>query len=68
MRNLLDQAISHGAGETTVEQVRAMLDLQIADAYLTFFDMIMKGDAAKALGELGAQYSDGADPWPYYGI
>ena len=61
-QSLLDQAISHGAGETTVEQVRAMLGLADRGRVLDLFDMIMKGDAAKALGELGAQYSDGADP------
>jgi len=29
---------------------------------LDLFDMIMRGDAASALNELGAQYADGADP------
>ena len=60
--SLLDQAISHGAGETTVEQVRAMLGLADRGRVLDLFDLILKGDAAGALNELGAQYSDGADP------
>ena len=61
-QSLLDQAISHGAGNTTVEQVRTMLGLADRGRVMDLFDMIMKGDASAALGELGAQYSDGADP------
>ena len=60
--SLLDQAISHGAGETTAEQVRAMLGLADRGRTLDLFDLIMKGDAASALAELSAQYADGADP------
>jgi len=60
--SLLDQAISHGAGETTADQVRAMLGLADRGRVLDLFDLIMKGDAAGALAELGAQYADGADP------
>ncbi len=60
--SLLDQAISHGAGETTADQVRAMLGLADRGRVLDLFDLIMKGDAAGALQELGAQYADGADP------
>ncbi|TFL17748.1 DNA polymerase III subunit gamma/tau [Jannaschia formosa] len=60
--SLLDQAISHGAGETTADQVRAMLGLADRGRVLDLFDLIMKGEAAAALMELGAQYSDGADP------
>jgi DNA polymerase-3 subunit gamma/tau len=60
--SLLDQAISHGAGETTAEQVRAMLGLADRGRTLDLFDLVMKGDAASALAELSAQYADGADP------
>ncbi len=60
--SLLDQAISHGAGETTAAQVRAMLGLADRSRVLDLFEMVLKGDAAAALTELGAQYSDGADP------
>jgi DNA polymerase III subunit gamma/tau len=60
--SLLDQAISHGAGETTGEQVRAMLGLADRGRTLDLFDLIMKGDPAAALAELSAQYADGADP------
>ncbi|NBV60194.1 MAG: DNA polymerase III subunit gamma/tau [Rhodobacteraceae bacterium] len=60
--SLLDQAISHGAGETTADQVRAMLGLADRGRVLDLFDMILRGDVAAALSELGAQYADGADP------
>ncbi len=60
--SILDQAISHGAGETTVDQVRAMLGLADRGRVLDLFDMVMRGDAAAALSELAAQYADGADP------
>jgi DNA polymerase III subunit gamma/tau len=60
--SLLDQSISHGAGETTAEQVRAMLGLADRGRVLDLFDMIMRGDAAGALQELSGQYADGADP------
>ncbi|GLQ25233.1 DNA polymerase III subunit gamma/tau [Sulfitobacter pacificus] len=60
--SLLDQAISHGAGETTADQVRAMLGLADRGRVLDLFDMILRGDAAGALTELSGQYADGADP------
>ncbi|WP_432254973.1 DNA polymerase III subunit gamma/tau [Limimaricola sp. AA108-03] len=60
--SLLDQAISHGAGETTAEQIRAMLGLADRGRVLDLFDMILKGEAAAALTELSAQYAEGADP------
>lgn len=60
--SLLDQAISHGAGETTASEVRAMLGLADRGRVLDLFDMVLKGDAAGALAELSAQYAEGADP------
>ncbi|WP_144023253.1 DNA polymerase III subunit gamma/tau, partial [Brevirhabdus pacifica] len=60
--SLLDQAISHGAGETTADQVRAMLGLADRGRVLDLYELVMAGDAAGALNELSAQYSDGADP------
>ena len=60
--SLLDQAISHGAGETTADQVRAMLGLADRGRVLDLFDLIMHGHAAQAMAELSAQYADGADP------
>ena len=60
--SLLDQAISHGAGETGADQVRAMLGLADRGRVLDLFEGIMRGDAPGALEELAAQYADGADP------
>jgi DNA polymerase-3 subunit gamma/tau len=60
--SLMDQAIAHGAGETTGDQVRAMLGLADRGRTLDLFNLIMQGDAATALSELSAQYADGADP------
>ncbi|WP_373355131.1 DNA polymerase III subunit gamma/tau [Pseudoroseicyclus sp. CXY001] len=60
--SLLDQAIAHGAGETTAEEVRAMLGLADRGRVMDLFELIMKGEAAAALTEIGGQYADGADP------
>ena len=60
--SLLDQAISHGAGETTADQIRAMLGLADRGRVLDLMDMILRGDAAGALTELSSQYAQGADP------
>ncbi len=60
--SLLDQAISHGAGETGADQVRAMLGLADRGRVLDLMDMILRGDAAGALTELSGQYAEGADP------
>ena len=60
--SLLDQAISHGAGETTATQVRAMLGLADRGRVMDLLDMVLRGDAAAALTELSAQYAEGADP------
>jgi DNA polymerase-3 subunit gamma/tau len=60
--SLMDQAIAHGAGETSGDQVRAMLGLADRGRTLDLFNLIMQGDAAAALAELSSQYADGADP------
>ena len=60
--SLLDQAISHGAGETTADQVRAMLGLADRGRVMDLFDLIMQGEAGAALAELSRPYADGADP------
>ena len=60
--SLLDQSISHGAGETTADQVRAMLGLADRGRVIDLFEMVMRGDAASALTEMQSQYADGADP------
>ena len=62
--SLLDQALAQGAGSgpITAEEIRAMLGLADRGRILDLFDLVLKGDAAGALAELAAQYSDGADP------
>ncbi len=60
--SLLDQAIAHGAGETSAAQVRAMLGLADRGRVRDLFDLVMRGDAAGALAELSGQYAEGADP------
>ncbi len=61
--SLLDQAMSIGGEEPVgAAQVRAMLGLADRGRVLDLFEMVMKGEAAAALLELGAQYSEGADP------
>jgi len=60
--SLLDQAISHGAGETGADQVRAMLGLADRGRVMDLFEAILRGDAAGALEMLAGQYADGADP------
>jgi DNA polymerase-3 subunit gamma/tau len=60
--SLMDQAIAHGAGETSAAQVRAMLGLADRGRVLDLFDLVVRGDAAGALSELAGQYADGADP------
>ena len=61
-QSLLDQAIAHGAGETTAAEVRAMLGLADRGRVLDLFEQVMGGDVRAALAELAAQYAAGADP------
>jgi len=48
--------------DVVAEQVRTMLGLADRGRILDLFDLILRGDAAGALGELSGQYADGADP------
>ncbi|MEI2385718.1 DNA polymerase III subunit gamma/tau [Breoghania sp. JC706] len=60
--SLLDQAMAHGAGRITAEDLRSMLGLADRARVIDLFEHAMKGDAAGALSELRAQYDIGADP------
>ncbi|AUG51362.1 DNA polymerase III subunit gamma/tau [Thalassospira marina] len=60
--SLLDQAISHGAGKVTTQQVRDMLGLSDRSRIFDLFDLTMKGEINEALELLGAQYALGGDP------
>ena len=59
--SLLDQAISHGAGETTAVQVRAMLGLADRSRLLDLFDHAISGNAEAVLTDMTGQLHDGAD-------
>ena len=63
-QSLLDQAISHGAGETTAVQVRAMLGLADRGRVMDLMDMILRGDTAGALGDAGSPASEQASASP----
>jgi DNA polymerase III subunit gamma/tau len=61
-QSIFDQAIAHGAGAVTAEQVRTMLGLADRARIVELFEHLMKGDAASALNAFRAQYDVGADP------
>src|SRR2546423_5230503 len=60
--SLMDQAIAHAAGSVRAEDIRAMLGLADRTRVIDLFEALMRGDMAKALGELRDQYDSGADP------
>jgi DNA polymerase-3 subunit gamma/tau len=60
--SILDQAIAHGAGHVTAEQVRAMLGLSDRGANRRLLGLILAGDAQGALAALGEQYDLGVEP------
>ncbi|HVI52422.1 MAG TPA: DNA polymerase III subunit gamma/tau [Candidatus Sulfotelmatobacter sp.] len=60
--SLLDQAIAHGAGKVSEEQVRDMLGLADRARVFDLFDAAMKGDVPSALKQMADQYAVGADP------
>jgi DNA polymerase-3 subunit gamma/tau len=60
--SLLDQAIAHGAGAPSAEQVRDMLGLADRAQILDLFDLLMKGEIRAGLALLAELYRSGADP------
>jgi DNA polymerase-3 subunit gamma/tau len=60
--SLMDQAIAHAAGSVRAEDIRQMLGLADRTRVIDLFEGLMRGDMAKALGELRDQYDSGADP------
>lgn len=60
--SLLDQAIAHGAGDVSEQQVRDMLGLADRAQVLDLFELVMAGKVKEALTTLRAQYDLGADP------
>ena len=60
--SLLDQAIAHGGGDVSAEQVRDMLGLADRAKILDLIKAVMSGDAPQALSIFAEQFSLGADP------
>jgi len=60
--SILDQAIAHGAGMVTAEQVRSMLGLSDRGANRRLLGQILVGDAPGALAALREQYDLGVEP------
>jgi len=60
--SILDQAIAHGAGTVSAEQVRSMLGLSDRGANRALLGLILAGDAPGALGALRDQYDLGVEP------
>jgi len=60
--SILDQAIAHGAGAVTVEQVRDMLGLADRGRIRRLLQLVLSGDALKALAELDEAHQLGIDP------
>ena len=60
--SLLDQAIAHGGGVVSADEVRASLGLADRTRVIDLFEAVMSGDIARALGEFDSQHHEGADP------
>jgi DNA polymerase-3 subunit gamma/tau len=60
--SLMDQAIAHAAGSVRAEDIRQMLGLADRTRVIDLFEALMRGDIARALGELRDQYDSGAEP------
>ena len=60
--SLLDQAIAHGSGEVSEEQIRDMLGLADRSQTFALLEAVLKGDISGALDLMDTQYRSGADP------
>jgi DNA polymerase III subunit gamma/tau len=60
--SILDQAIAHGAGAVTAEQVRDMLGLADRGRIRRLLQLVLSGDATAALAELDQAHELGIDP------
>jgi DNA polymerase-3 subunit gamma/tau len=60
--SILDQAIAHGAGAVTAEQVRDMLGLADRGRIRRLLQLVLSGDANAALTELDEAHDLGIDP------
>src|SRR3954453_5651381 len=60
--SILDQAIAHGAGGVTAEQVRDMLGLADRGRIRRLLQLVLSGDSTAALAELDQAHQLGIDP------
>lgn len=60
--SILDQAIAHGSGSVTAEQVRDMLGLADRGRIRRLLELVLSGDASGALGALDEAHELGIDP------
>jgi len=60
--SILDQAIAHGAGAVTADQVRDMLGLADRGRIRRLLQLVLSGDATAALAELDETHELGIDP------
>jgi DNA polymerase-3 subunit gamma/tau len=60
--SILDQAIAHGSGGVSAEQVRGMLGLSDRGAVRKLLGLLLAGDAQAALAAVKEQYDLGVEP------
>ena len=60
--SILDQAIAHGGGAVTADQVRDMLGLADRGRIRRLLQQVLSGDAAAALADLDEAHELGIDP------
>ncbi|WP_310469085.1 DNA polymerase III subunit gamma/tau [Sphingomonas sp.] len=60
--SILDQAIAHGAGSVTADQVRDMLGLADRGRIRRLLELVLAGDATSALAEMDEAHALGIDP------
>ncbi|MEJ7775910.1 MAG: DNA polymerase III subunit gamma/tau [Sphingomicrobium sp.] len=60
--SILDQAIAHGAGAVTAEQVRDMLGLADRGRIRDLLELVLKGDTPASLAALDEAHTLGVDP------
>ncbi len=60
--SILDQAIAHGGGAVTADQVREMLGLADRGRIRDLLELVLQGDSAKALAAMDEAHDLGMDP------
>ena len=60
--SLLDQAIAHGNGHISEEQVRQMIGLTDKTVLFDLYELLMKGEISTVIKTVQSQYNLGTDP------